>query len=118
MEEKSKIIPPKYILPSDNNEQLSFVRKHKLNLMEQVVTSIEIGITNDLMGVEVFQFENSDFVITVASKDYLSNLDNIYEYYMKKEAYEYCPRVVKLQKTLKEKSVKPTNEKQISFPRK
>lgn len=104
MDEKSITIPPKYILPSDNADQLAFVKKYKLDMMEQVLNSIEIGVSNNLPGVEVFQFKNSDFVITVASKDYLSNLDNIYDYYMKEEAYEYCPRVVSLKKLLQNKN--------------
>ena len=112
MDEKSITIPPKYILPADSQEQSAFVKKYKLDVMEQVLTAIEIGVSNNFPGVEVFQFKNSDFVITVSAKDYLSNLDNIYDYYIKEEAYEYCPRVVKLQKKLKEKYPKPTNEKQ------
>lgn len=112
MDEKSITIPPKYILPSTNGEQLAFVKKYKRDMMEQVLNSIEIGVFNNLPGIEVFQFKNSDFVITVSSKDYLSNVENIYEYYMKEEAYEYCPRVIKLQKKLKEKSLKLSNEKQ------
>ena len=82
-------------------------------MMEQVVGIIEFAIEKNLPMIEVFQFKNSDFVITLSEKDYLTNLDNIYAYYMQKEAYEHCARVVRLRKTLQEKSLpNNTDEKQ------
>lgn len=82
-------------------------------MMEQVVGIIEFAIEKNLPMVEVFQFKNSDFVITLSEKDYLTNLDNIYAYYMQREAYEHCARVVRLRKTLQEKSLpNTTDEKQ------
>ena len=100
-----------YVLPSDSKELQSFAQKHKIDMMEQIVDSIEFAVENKLTLIEIFQFKNSDFVITISEKDYLANIDNIYTYYMKSEAYENCQRVVRLQKTLKEKST-PTDEKQ------
>lgn len=102
--------PTVYVLPSDNKELQSFSQKFKVDMMEQVVGAIEFAVNNDLPLIEVFQFKNSDFVITLAEKDYLTNLENIYSFYMKNESYEYCTRVVKLRDKLKEKSVKTTDE--------
>ena len=107
---KKKIISTQYILPTNNNDLLSFTRKYKLDMMEQVVSSIEFAVKNKLPLIEVFQFKNSDFVITLSEKDYITNLENIFNYYMQNESYEYCPRVFRLQSMLKEKSDK--NEKQ------
>jgi len=100
-----------YVLPSDNEQLKTFTRQYKLDMMEQVIGSIEYALANEMPLIEIFQFKNSDFVITIAEKDYLSNLANIFDYYMKREMYENCPRVVRLQKTLQEKS-KSTDEKQ------
>ena len=110
---KNKInnIPALYVLPSDNKELLQFSKKFKLNMMEQIVSIIEFAVTHNLPFIEVFQFKNSDFVITLNESNYVSNLDNIFSYYMEKEEYENCSKVVKLQKTIKEKSVKIHNEK-------
>ena len=105
-------LPPSYVIPSDNKELQFFSQKFKFDMMEQVVGTIAFAVEHNLPLVEVFQFKNSDFVITLSEKDYLNNLDNIYSYYIEKEAYEYCPRVIKLQKTLQEKSVKNTDENQ------
>ena len=106
-------LPPLYVLPSENKDLQSFSQKFKVDMMEQVVGIIEFAVEHDLPIIEVFQFKNSDFVITLSEKDYLTNLDNIYTYYMQKEEYENCPKVVRLRKTLQEKSSrKNTDEKQ------
>lgn len=99
---KKKIENPvsQYILPSENAELEFFIKQFKVEMMEQVVSSIEHAIKNQLPLIEIFQFKNSDFVITVSDKDYLPNLDNIFNYYMSHEVYEHCPRVIELQKTL------------------
>lgn len=102
--------PSLYVLPSDNKDLQSFSKKFKVDMMEQIVNTIEYALEHRLSIVEVFQFKNSDFVITLSEKDYLVNLNNIYLYYMKNESYEYCGRVAKLQKTLNEKSVKTNDE--------
>lgn len=107
--------PNHYVLPSDNQELQKFSRRYKVDMMEHITTSIEYAVINNMPLVEVFQFKNSDFVITVFEKDYLTNLDNIYDYYMKQEVYENCPRLVKLRQTIKEKSVQ-TDEKQTHRP--
>ncbi len=101
---QQKIAPVNYILPSENGELKNFAQKFKIEMMEQIVGSIEYALQNQLKSIEVFQFKNSDFVITLSEKDYLTNLDNIFSYYLTQEAYEYCPRVAQLQKTIIGKS--------------
>ncbi len=112
MAQKIEITPqPNYVLPAGNSDLQSFCQKFRVDMMEQTVSSIEYAIKNKLSHVEVFQFKNSDFVITLSDKDYLSNLDNIYKYYMDHEVYENCLRVSQLQKTLTENSIYNTDEK-------
>lgn len=103
--------PNHYVLPSDNQELQKFSRRYKIDMMEHVASAIEYAILNNMPLVEVFQFQNSDFVITVFEKDYLPNLDNIYDYYIKAEVYENCPRIVRLRQILKEKSDKTDETK-------
>jgi hypothetical protein len=102
----------KYILPSKHSELELFSRKFKIEMMEHVLDSIEVAIQQDLPLIEIFQFKNSDFVITLSDKDYLTNLENIYSYFLQVEKYEHCDRLVRLQKTLKEKSENNTDEKE------
>jgi hypothetical protein len=105
---------PHYVLPSDNSELEKFARKFKIDMMEQVVSSIEFALQHNLPFVEVFEFKDSDFVITIPEKDFLANLENIYGFYVKNESYEKCPRVVTLQETVKVKVVSPTSNEKIT----
>lgn len=69
-------------------------------MMEQAVSSIEYALDNNLPVVEIFQFNDSDFVVMLSDKDFLLNLDHIYNYYIQNEMYEYCGRVMGLKKRL------------------
>ena len=103
IKKKNKLSVINYVLPSNNSELESFAINNKLKLMEQIVQSIEYAVDNNLSDIEGFQFKNSDFIITISEKDYLINIDNIFNHYMQCEAYEYCPRIIKLKETIKEK---------------
>jgi hypothetical protein len=97
-------------LPCDNKEMELFIQKNKTYLTEQALSSIEFAVENKLPFVEVFKFSNSDFVITIPEKDFLMNVDHIYNFYLETEHYELCPRAVKLQEVLK--NLKNPNEKE------
>ena len=92
-----------YVLPSLNDEMRTFVNKFKVDMMEQSVTSIKFAVENKISIVEVFQFKNSPFVITIAEKEFEINLEHIHKFYVDNEIYELCPRVEKLRKILKNK---------------
>lgn len=107
---RTKITNPEndlYVLPSDNEELRTFISKYKVDMTEQVVSSIEFALKYRLPIIEVFQFKDSKFVITVSPKEFDVNLETIYNYYLEMEQYELCQRVVQLREKLKEK----TNEK-------
>lgn len=92
-----------YILPTPNDEMRSFVNKFKIDMMEHVVESIEFALAHKLPIIEVFQFKNSPFVVTLAEKEFESNLEHIYKSLMSEEIYELCPKVEKLREILKRK---------------
>lgn len=96
-----------YVLPSNNEELQAFISKYKVDMTEQVVSSIEFALKHKLPIIEVFQFKDSKFVVTVSPTDFDVNLENIYNYYLATEQYELCQRVVQLREKLKQK----TNEK-------
>jgi hypothetical protein len=93
-----------YVLPSPNDEMRKFVNKFKVDMMEHVVSSIKFAVENKLPIVEVFQFKNSPFVVTIAEKEFGTNLDHICNFYKEHEIYELCPRVEQLRETLKRKN--------------
>lgn len=97
-----------YILPSPNEEMRKFVNKFKVDMMEHIVSSIKFALENKLSIVEVFQFKDSPFVVTMNEKEFERNLSNIDDYYRKNEMYELCLRVEQLREILKRKQ----NEKE------
>ena len=99
-----------YILPSPNKEMRDFVGKFKVDMMEHVVSSIEFAIDNKLSIVEVFQFKNSPFVVTINEQEFEPNLSHINQYCKDNEIYELCAKVEKLRKILQRKN----NEKKNS----
>ncbi len=98
---KHKVLNNKYFLPSNDTYLKAFVKRHKINLMNQVVSSIQYAIKHKLDLIEVFQFKDSDFVITISKKDFSENLENIFSFYIKNELYEKCKNLKELQDKLK-----------------
>lgn len=108
MEKKAKSVNIEFIpmsLPSDNRVLEKYIDENKLKLMENVIDSIEYAVSKNLPITEVFAFFNTDFIITINDYTFKDNVQQIYDYYIKNENYELCPRVVKLLTKLK-------NEKQ------
>jgi hypothetical protein len=103
-----------YVLPSTDDELKLFIEKYKVDMMEQIITSIEYAISHKLSLIEVFQFKNSQFVITISEKEFESNLNNIHNFYMENEVYELCSRATKLQNLLKKKNDEKQKKASIS----
>ena len=99
-----------YIIPSNNDEMWAFVLKFKIDMMENVISSIKFAVEHKLPMVEVFQFKNSSFVVTINKKEFMPNLSHIRQYYMEHEMYELCTKVDALCETLKK------NEKEKPDP--
>ena len=68
--------------------------------MENVVSSVRYALVNNLASVEVFKFENSDFIVILEYSTFKDNINNIYDFYISEELYELCDRVNKLKKLL------------------
>lgn len=96
------------LLPSEFDELEQFIIQNKNLLTKQVTDSIEHAIQNNLSVVEVFNFKDSDFIITLQSETFRDNLNNIYKYYIESEQYEKCKCVKDLELLLDNKN---TNEK-------
>lgn len=80
-------------------------------MQEQVVSSIEHALEHNATVVEVFQFKNSKFVITLSQSEFQSNLSHIYNQYMQEEKYELCPRITKLLERLKRNIIDEKKQK-------
>ena len=89
-----------YQLPSENKDLHNFINSKRVDMMEQAVSSIKYALDNNLSLVELYQFKDSEFVIMVSDKEFLTNLEHIYDYYINNEMYELCKRVASLKKRL------------------
>jgi hypothetical protein len=85
--------PEDYILPSKDDEMISFIKKFKIDMMEHVVTSVQIAIDNDISEIEVFRFKDGPYAITIPSSEFKVNMEHISKFYRSNQLYELCPRV-------------------------
>ena len=86
-----------YSLPPDFNNMEEFILNNKELITEKVLDSIEYALTKKLQAIEVFHFANSEFVVVLSSDKFQENIDGIYNYYIKEEKYELCPRIKTLE---------------------
>ena len=100
-----------YMLPSDFGEMEYHIETHKVQMTEQVVSSIEYALNKNLSFVEVFSFKNSDFVITIPRESFMENLENVFKYYIDTENYELCARVKLVENKLKSILINKPHEK-------
>jgi hypothetical protein len=98
-----------YVLPSPCEEMRIFINKFKVDMMEHVVSSIRFAVENELPLVEIFQFKDSPFVVTIAEREFEPNLEHINKFYMEHEMYELCPKVEMLRQLLKKKNDEKEN---------
>jgi hypothetical protein len=89
-------------LPSDYEEMEIFIQNNKVKLTEQIVLSVQYALSNGFSSVEVFNFEDSDFIVILDQSTFKDNIDNVFEYYIKTEQYEFCDRLVKLKKQIEQ----------------
>ena len=92
---------PMYSLPSDNKKLTLYIKSNKISLMERVVDCVEFAIKHNLDFVEVFKFDNSDFIVTLKYEEFYENIQHIYNYYLETENYETCTRANKILTELK-----------------
>lgn len=95
----TEIVTP-LVLPSDYDEMEKFIVNNKVKLTEHIVTSVHFAVKNDLPTIELFSFDKSDFIVVLEYSSFKDNIENIYNFYLETELYEFCKRVSQLKKLL------------------
>ena len=72
----------------------------KPTMMKALVNNIAEGIKNNLESVNVAEIKNYDIILSVPKSEWKPGLENVMEYYIKKEEYEECSKIKKLIKRL------------------
>lgn len=83
-------------LPSENKEMEDYVLTNRIQINQKIVDNIEYALKNKLGGVEMFCFQNSNFIVVLHQKDFKESLESIYDFSMKNEKYEACLRARKV----------------------
>lgn len=83
-------------LPSNNKDMEAYVTKHKSEIQEQILESIEYAIKNHMSAIEIFCFKNSNFVVVLHRKDFKESLENIFEFGLNDQKFELCTKTKKL----------------------
>jgi hypothetical protein len=89
-----------YVLPAEFNTLDTFISENKTKLMEYILTAIDNAISKKQSTIEIFNFSDSEYIITLSSESFASNLDNIYHFYLSTEQYELCARIKHIREKL------------------
>jgi len=95
----TEIVTP-LVLPSDYDEMEKFIISNKVKLTEHIITSVHFAVVNNLQTIQLFSFDRSDFIVVLEYSSFKDNIENIYNFYLEKELYEFCKRVSQLKKLL------------------
>jgi hypothetical protein len=98
-------------LPKDFSKMDDYIKNNKVELLLMMIDSIECGIKNKLDLVEVYKFEESDFIVSISKNEFKVNLENALEFFLKNEKFEYCTKVQQLIDKLTKKEKPRVKEK-------
>lgn len=83
-------------LPSDNTEMEKYLDANRLEINSKMVDNISYAIKHKMAAIEVFSFKNSNFVVIMNRRDFKENLQNIFNFSMKRDDYETCIKTRKV----------------------
>lgn len=73
-----------------------YVLRNKTKIYESIVTNIETAINKRWSAVEVFKFQESNFVVVINRKDFKENLQNAFDFSLENEHFEICAKAKKV----------------------
>ena len=82
-------------LPADNEGMEKYVEKNRVEISNRIVENIEYALNARLMGVEIFCFKDSNFVVVLNRNHFKESLADIFEFSLDTENFELCEKVKK-----------------------
>lgn len=73
-----------------------YILDNKVLLTEHIISCIEYAVDKNMPNIEIFNINNSNYIIELDQISYKENLQSIYDYYIKSEQYENCTRLIKV----------------------
>jgi hypothetical protein len=96
----------KFEIPSDNKLLKDDILKNKKKYMDHVLSAFEEITKADKFPskLNLFNFSNTNLEVIIKKESYLSNLNNLLDYYSELEEYELCNTISNLIKYIKNNS--------------
>lgn len=96
----------KFEIPSDNKVLKDDILKNKKKYMDHVLSVFEEIVKADKFPskLNLFNFNNTNLEVIIKKESYLSNLNNLLDYYSELEEYELCNTISNLIKYIKNNS--------------
>lgn len=80
-------------IPSDSFALETELKQKKSKYMEQIYRVFESSYINDAITkqkLKIFQFRGTNLIVILKYPQYMANLKNLLDYYIKDEQYEKC----------------------------
>jgi len=83
-------------LPKRDDEMENYVLKNKTKIYHYIVSNIETAINKRWSAVEIFKFEETNFVVIINRRDFKENLQNAFDFSLENEHFEICAKAKKV----------------------
>lgn len=104
-------------LPSNNDDMEKYIDENRVKINELMVDNIDYAVKNRMSAIEVFRFQNSNFIVLINRKDFKENLENIFNFSLDNEHFEVCGKAKKVIEKIDKFSVffgyKKTNNQHV-----
>jgi hypothetical protein len=67
-----------------------------MKVYDSIVSNIETAVNQRCAAVEVFRFQETNFVVVINRKDFKENLQNAFDFSLENEHFEMCAKVRKI----------------------
>ena len=87
-------------IPKENNKLRSDIRKRKIKYMLHILEVFSAICENKNKPlpekINIFKFNGTNLEVIIKSQSYLTNLENLLEYFTQEEEYEKCSKILSI----------------------
>jgi hypothetical protein len=73
----------------------NYVLNNKTKIYDFIVSNIETAINKRWPNVEIFKFQETNFVVILNQRDFKENLQNAFDFSLENEHFEICAKAKK-----------------------
>ena len=89
-------------IPNSNNLLEKELKSNKKKYIDEVYRCIVENVKKDYIhdNIKLFTFDKTDLQVLIKCEHYLTNIENIINYYIKEEEYEKCKKLTNIKSIL------------------